>query len=278
MAEVVGALFDEFVQGGLLDDADVTLVSARFVKWDYLGKSRGGDVLALKLSLRDSEGTVHDDHLSCGKLDFFVPSEDGKKAVPVGKATKLNINTNAIAFLISLINADTRGQLAAKIRSTDDISVIDGVNIHIKRVDQPKRANIVNPAIEVAGSDRTPQQLTVTKVNAYAGEAAPAGTAAPAAAAPVAAPVAAPAAAAPAGGASDAAADLLQQLTLAAGGSIAKSKVATAAFNDPDMKAKAAAERTAILSIIVTDAFLTGAAVAARGLVFDKAAGTIAMG
>lgn len=169
-----GAMFDEFVQTGLLDDADVVVLRARFEQWDYRGKQ--APVLALGLDLldlRDPEAKVVDEHLSAGDLKFFVPSADGKQAMPCGAQLKLNINTNAAAFIISLMNADARQQMATKLKGSDDISIIEGMALHIKRKDQPKRPGIAAPehaAAPGAAPDRPRQQLIVTAVHTYPGE------------------------------------------------------------------------------------------------------------
>lgn len=272
--EARGALFDQFVVGGLIDDADITLRSARFVPWDYNG-TVNPPVLGLKLEMVDGEGNVHTDHLSAGDLKFFVPSGDGKKAIPVGKQEKLNINTNAVAFLVSLMNADTRGELTAKIKTTDDISIIDNSRLHIVRKAQPKRPNIVAPEVVPGQAKPDPRQLTVEKVLAYPWE-----TAAPTPVAQAAAPAvaqvqaAAPAAvAAPAGAAAAQSATLLTQLIAEAGGSIKVGQIAGQVFKL--MKDNPAAERNAVLGTILTPAFLGSDLVKGNGLVYDPQAGTV---
>ena len=265
MASEVGASFDEFVQGtGRLDDVAVKIQSARFSNWDYKGKI-AQPVLALKLELMDGEGVLHEEYLSAGDLKFFVPSNDGKKAIPVGSQAKLNINTNAVQFLIDLLNADTKGEWAAKIKGTDDISVLDGGTIHVVQKAQPKRASIS----AVPGQENvTKTVLSVSKVLIYPWEAGKA--AAPAAKAP-AAGAAAPAAAAgpaPTGAAADAAGPILLGIVAEAGGEIKKQAIAGKVFGNPDVKAMTAAERNAILGIIVKDEFLLSEAVTSLGLVY----------
>src|SRR3954463_13477960 len=98
MAVEQGAIFDEFVEGGLLDDADVLVRSARFAKWNYNGTQK--DSLFLRTVLVTDDGKEHEEYLSAGDLRFFVPSSDGTKAVPVGAQTKMNINSNFGAFIL----------------------------------------------------------------------------------------------------------------------------------------------------------------------------------
>lgn len=289
-----GAMFDEFVVSGLIDDADVTIESARFVSWDYKGQVQP-PVLALQLWLVDGDGNKHDDYLSAGDQKFFVPSSDGRKAIPVGSQQKLNLNTNAVEFLISLMNADTRGQLAAKLRAGDDIGIIDGVKVHVVRKAQKKRAGIQIQATAPDPSQpgQAPRQktvLTVEKLIAYpweaAGAAASASTQAPAGAVAAGAP--APVAAAPAGNGAAGpavAADLqattvgtLLQTVAESGGSIKKSQIAGKVFSNPDVKAMPTPVRNSLLGLIVRADFLTSEAVASMGIKYDAASDTVALG
>lgn len=189
---VVGALFDEFVQGGLLDDADVLVKLSRFSSWDYNGK-QPTPVLAIKLVMVDGENNEHEQYLSSGEMRFFVPSPDGTVAIPVGAQKKLNLNTNAVAFLLSVMNADTQGQLAAALKATGNVSLLEGVRMHVVRKAQPKRTGL----IQAPGTEGQPQrektQLLCEKILAYAGQAAP-----PAGVKAAAVPAATAAAAAPA--------------------------------------------------------------------------------
>jgi len=257
-----GAMFDEFVQGGLLDDADVTIKSARFVTWDYRGKAV--PVLALNVKLEDGDGAEHDEYLSSGDLKAFVPSNDGKEALAVGSQTKLNSNTNAVAFILSVINADTKGELAAKIRATSDISVLDGTKVHVIRKNQPKRSGIP-VVVQEGGNQRVPQRLEVEKILSYAWEAGSSnGSSAKASTAN------APAAT---GGVDDE----LEGQTLGAlmsilganGGSMKKAMLAGKVFGDEFVKGLPAPIRNKILGRIVKDEFLKGELASGSGISFD---------
>lgn len=260
-----GAMFDEFSQGGLIDDADVTVKSARFIRWDYLGTQP--EVLALQVLLEDTEGKTHDEKLSAGELKFFVPSEDGKKAIPVGTATKLNSNTNIAHFVQSIFNADTRGELAGKLKTTDDISILDGLKFHLRRVDQPKRSGLPTQTNPDGSQKRTPQRIEVSKINAYPWESAPAaGTATAAAPAAAGATQQAPA--------GDADLDAMTMGVLfsilgANNNSIAKTAIAGKVFNDPEAKALDAPIRNKVLARIVNDAFLKGEMATGAGIKYD---------
>ena len=151
---------DTFVRGGMLDDADVTINTLRLVEWDYNGNV---DVpcLALHLNAVDSEGNEHDEYLSAGDIKRLKPSEDGKKAISVGGATGLNMNSNAGIFLTSLINGGF-----PKDRVSNDLSVFDGTLVHVRRIAQAQRAGFQPTRKE--GREAT--VLTVEKVISLPGE------------------------------------------------------------------------------------------------------------
>jgi len=279
-AEERGAMFDEFVATGGFGEGEATVKMARFNNWDYRGKV-ANPILALRLDLVDAQGGEHEEQLSAGELRFFVPSSDGKKAIPVGSQTKLNVNTNAVIFLLSLMNADTRGEMTKRLRAGDDISILDGLKVYLISEAAPKRATI--QAATTPGQEaRVQTVLKVQKVLAYPWEAN--GAAAPAvaaAAAPAAAAPAAPAAAAPAAAAASGENDVLAAQTLlniiaTNGGSIAKSALAGKVFSDPEVKKLAVPVKNAILSLVVNDAFLTGPVVTGMGMKFEN--GTVSLG
>lgn len=276
MAEV-GATYDEFVQGaGRLDDVDVTIKTARWSQWDYRGKV-DPPVLALAVIAIDPEGAEHEEYLSCGDLKFFVPSSDGKKAVPVGATTKLNINTNAVAFILSVMNADTRGELAAKLRSSDDISILDNVKLHVVQKPQPKRAGIIAAPGILSAEGKT--QLLAEKLLAYpweAGAQTSGAKAAPAAAQQQQAPKAGNGAPPAPDPHAEMATGTLITIVSEAGGSIKKTAIAGKVFSNADMKAQPAPVRNAVLGLIVRDDFL--ASLAETGIAYDKATGMVSLG
>jgi len=257
--------------GGFLDDADVTAKTLRFVLWDYGGKAPMS--IALKVDMEDDEGKIHEQYYSAGDPTKMQPGTDGKAIVPIAGATGLNVNTNAVAFISSLVNA---GFPEDKIGN--DISVFDGIGVHVNQVAQPKRPGLKKPEM---GEPKT--YLLVTKINRLPWEAAPKPVAkgAPAAAKPAvptgprpvpppAAAAAAPAAAPVEASASDngnlvekARATVLAILA-EKGGAILKTKLPTEAFrtlsNDPD--------RNAIVTMVFQDGFIA-AAVADGAFAFD---------
>lgn len=274
MAEVVGVAFDEFVQGGLLDDADVTVKRARWETWDYNGKQ--APIFALGLDLEDSDGQVHNEHLSCGELRFFVPSADGKLAVPSGTAKKLNLNTNAVAFILSFMNADTAGAITAAFKVQGDISLLEGVKMHVIRKAQPKRAGlaiVADPATAQPGQTvREKTQLLCEKVLAYVG-----GAAAPGAVANKTAPAAAAAPAVAADPNEDLAVGALIGMLGENGNTLKQGVIAGKFFSSAAVKAMelTAPVKNAILGIIVKPAFLGASD---RPWSYDAASNTVTMG
>lgn len=156
--------------GGLIDDADVTIERARFVQYDFEGKTEGGAAaLCLLLLLKDSEGGEHPQYFSAGNLAYFVPSEDPKNEdlngitiVKVGEKDSMNGGTNCAIMLNSLVQA---GFPEDKL-DAGDVRVLEGLVGHVNRVPQPKRSNIAKKE-----GARDPMVLVFTKILSIPGEA-----------------------------------------------------------------------------------------------------------
>lgn len=224
----------DFIEGGLLDDADVIVKEARFALWDYNGQAK--QTAALRVVFVDGEDKTHEQYYSAGDPERYVPSDDGCSLIITGTSSGLNKTSNAALFITSLVNADAKvGELLAG----GNISKIDGLRAHVNRVAQQKRAGL-------AGSDDGKNRtiLLVTKIIALPGQ-KPSG--AKKGGAPT--PAATASKAAPAAGGGDAseldgkAAGYLLQILAERGGSVAKKEVPTLVFQaannakDPD-KAK----------------------------------------
>ena len=141
--------------GGLMDDVTVTWKKVRFALWDY-----GGAVaprLALAIDMETDDGNSFTQYYSAGDTKHFIPSADGKKAVPVGDKTRISGSTNMSQLMESLVNA---GFPTAKL--SDDASVLDGLQVHMNRQLQPKRANL---PVQKEGKDNS--VLVVTRVIRY---------------------------------------------------------------------------------------------------------------
>jgi hypothetical protein len=234
--------------GAFLDDIDVTLKECRFVTWDYMGKANPST--ALKVTMEEPDGITHEQYYSAGDPSKVTPSPDGKTLIPQAGATGLNNNTNALAFISSIINA---GFPEDKLGS--DASVFDGLGAHVNQVAQPKRAGLKD-------QKEGKTYLLVTKITRLPWDAKPAKLpkGAPAGPRPVApVPAAAPvASAAPANGTptnemiEKARVTVISILT-EKGGSVPRSKLSQEAFrllsSDPD--------RNAIVKLVYDDGFLT---------------------
>lgn len=146
---------DDFIQGGLTDDVDAVINSLRFVKYDYQGKAE--ECLALRLDFTQADGTKGDQHYSAGDLKRLIPSEDGKRALPVGGSGNLVISSNAGQFIMSIINNGF-----PKTNLSDDISVFENMGVHLRRVNQIKRAGLSQPAPAEGGREKT--VLVVEKI------------------------------------------------------------------------------------------------------------------
>lgn len=141
--------------GGLIDDVDVTIKECKFVAWDYNGNIQE-PVLALGVTFVDDDGNEADQYFSAGDLKSFVPSKDGKQALPVGTKTGLNDGSNFALFLLSALNAGFPED-----RLESDISIFTGMYCHIKRIPQPKRSGIADT--NTSGREKT--VVTIEKIH-----------------------------------------------------------------------------------------------------------------
>ena len=248
--------------GGFLDDCDVVLKECRFVVWDYMGKAERPSV-ALKVTMEEQDSSAlslsHEQYYSAGDPEKMVVSPDGKK-VDVAGAKGLNQQTNAIAFIASIISA---GFPEEKI--TDDVSVFDGLLCHVNQIAQPKRVGLKD-------QKEGKTYLLVTKILRLPWEAEaqkPArGAPTKKTASPVVQHPSAPAPAAPVvqavaptdipadSGVEDKAKATILQILAEKGGSVAKAKLPTEAFralsNDSD--------RNAVVTLVFQEPFLKQAA------------------
>jgi len=238
--------------GFTIDDVDVVLEKCRFRLWDYNG-TIPNPILGLEVVYRDDEGGEATQVYSAGDTKHFVPSEDGSEAMQVGSLPTLAETTNAMAWMVSLVNA---GFPEDKIG--DKVSVFEGTRVHVNQVPQPKRKGLKNPG---TGADKN--ILLVSKIHTYPWDpkAGKTGPKAAAPKAPVAAKAAAPAVAgtvakavAPAAPAADAGElnGLAMETLLGKGGAIPKAQIAQEAF-----KALAThPQRNALVQMVYKDEFL----------------------
>lgn len=242
------------IGGGLLDDVVATVKEARIALFDYNGKAAVA-VPAIKLTLAIEGEEDVEQFWSVGKNTDWMPSEDGKKLVAIGKATAIVQSSNGAIFLSSVVNA---GFPADKI--TDDITFLEGLQAHWARVPAPKREGLVKTP-RADGKEFEATILTIDKIVAMPWEKkvpqapkAPATTGAPATAAPGAAVVtAAPPAAAAANG------DIAEELQgiilaiVAEVGEVAKTKLPSLLLP----KVTDASKRTPMVQLAFKDDFLS---------------------
>lgn len=182
---------ETWTTGGMIDDADVEVMEAEFVLFDYNGQQPEGPALRLGLKdLSSEDSPVVQQYWSAGKKENFVPTDDGKGLLPVGKATGLSKSSNLAALFDSLLK---KGFPVDKIDNVTDTIV--GGRFHMNKVTLPK----IKSADGSESKDRT--ALVVTNVIKWPWDKAKGGAkTAPkaASAAPSSAPSASPAPSAPA--------------------------------------------------------------------------------
>jgi hypothetical protein len=124
--------------GGLLDNEDVKVTESRFAMFDYGGKAQPVPAIMWKLDRMDGSAQVIQ-YWSIGKSTDWMPSDDGKELLPIGKVTELVSSSNGMLLLSSLVNA---GLSESKLG--EDISIFDGMECHVNRVAAPTRKGMVN--------------------------------------------------------------------------------------------------------------------------------------
>ena len=117
--------------GGLIDDVDVTVKEAIFEAFDYNGKADATPALKMTIQAADIELVQY---YSMGKMNDWIPSDDGKQLLSVGSATSIRLSSNGGIFLKSLVDS---GFPADKLG--DDISILDGLQAHMIQVPEPSR-------------------------------------------------------------------------------------------------------------------------------------------
>lgn len=138
--EVAGIRYGDMIPGGLIDDVNAIVVSARFVVWDY-GKGEIEKTF-LNLTLKpDDDASEHEQYFSAADPADWVPNADGTSLVrPAGtESTKpLNNNTNFAQLMASIENAGFPPEML----EGNDISVLDGLYGHWRREAQPERKGL----------------------------------------------------------------------------------------------------------------------------------------
>ena len=144
--------------GGLLDDVDVTFKGCCVSMFDYNGTQPAVPAIKVECQLADG-GEIAEQYWSAGSAKDWMPSEDGKKLVAIGKATTLVRSSNAGILMESIINS---GFPEDKI--SDDISALNGMEVHMMRVPAPKRGGLTKTA-RADGREFESTVLTVSKIH-----------------------------------------------------------------------------------------------------------------
>lgn len=148
---------DEFVQGGLLNDADVEVVKSRIAMFDYQGSRP--EVCSLELTLLDNNGDEHVQNWTMGGEGEFGPSSDGKFVMALGDKRSLNKGSNYDILVESLMRCGMPKGII-----TEDVSILEGTKGHVLRVPAPTR-NIEGSKKREDG--RVPTILTFSDVKSF---------------------------------------------------------------------------------------------------------------
>lgn len=139
MAKGVASLAPEsFASGGMFDDQDIRVVTARFEEFDYQGHA-DEPVCAIAVTMvatDDEDGDERVQYYSIGPLAKFTPSADRKSAVPSKEGTGINKSTNGALFLANLVTAG----FPVDRLTAGDLSVMDGCVLHVNQMAAPKRS------------------------------------------------------------------------------------------------------------------------------------------
>lgn len=152
---------EEYTTGGLLDDANVTILEADYCMFDYQGKA-ASPVPALHIKMKDEDGEEHDQYWSCGNADSFRPTEDGTGLDPIGRRSTLVKTANAALFFTWLfgkadfpmdkISDDERG-----------IGVLVGMECHVVRV----KGNTKMKRKDSRGEDQDLEVLVIDEISTF---------------------------------------------------------------------------------------------------------------
>lgn len=262
----VSFLPSDQVQGGSLSDVDALIHSARFETFNYRGQADPVCALLVTYLPKGMDVDVDDipDHLkqaySCGPLDKYTPSDDGKYVIAASAAKGFNKSSNVAMFFTALVN---KGFPMEKL-GAGDISCLDGMDVHLVQVTQPKREGLKG-----ADDSKSRGIVLIDRINALPGEgtaAAPAAAAAPAKAKKESAPKATAGQAAASAGKVSAtdpeivgsAQATIAQLAMENGGKITKAEIAGKIFKALSDEKDAARKNAIIQAAYKDDTLKTG--------------------
>lgn len=135
-----------------------TVVEASFAIFDYDGKADPAPTAELVIQPEEGGEPVKQ-NWSVGKATDWMPSEDGKRLIAIGKANSINTSSNLALFITSLVNAGYPEDIG------DDLGVLVGLEAEFTRVAAPKR-----PGLPTKEGEREKQVLIITEIYALPGE------------------------------------------------------------------------------------------------------------
>jgi hypothetical protein len=125
---------DDFQEGGLLDDKDVTITDAAIVSFDFRGHV-DPPVCCLMIEMTpdadpdaDTEVTPRQEYYTIGELSKFTPSADGKYYLAVRPGTHMGKRTKAALFLRKIREV---GFEMARLAPPNGIKGLVGVRAHV---------------------------------------------------------------------------------------------------------------------------------------------------
>lgn len=230
---------------GLLDGADVTIKTLRYVVRDRTNPRTAltGDTrLYIEAIFVDDEGREHTEYYSIGDTTKFVPSPDGRKALPVVDGARFSANSKGIKLIASLVNSGFPED-----RLADDLGVFSGTVGHVRRTTLPR----------IAGQEKDATILEFTQIHKlpWEKEEKEKKAAAPKSSRKAADPVP------PSDGVREKAVSTLMEILTENGGEILRQKVAPAAFK----LLATDADRNAVVSLVFREDFLRSV----EGVSFD---------
>lgn len=231
---------DTFVEGGggILNDVNATIVKARFVMFDYQGKSEPAP--AIMFTLQPEDGDEQEQAWSLGSTQDWRPSEDGRYILlinPNKTDAKLNKNSNGGILLHSMKEKGVPGTILA-----GDISKLEGMKCHWVQI--PDTRNLTKG--KKTGKDGKQYDKTILVVSTVVS--LPTGSATTA----IPAGVAGPAVPSAASDITESAIATLTHLVLEAGDAFAKKDLAGKAMAVLEGNAK----KTQILQVMFKDEFI----------------------
>lgn len=237
--------------GGMVPEGDYDVVDAKFASWDYNGTVATA-VPALGVEFKN-EDQSYVQWYSAGDMRNLAPTEDGKRLRKVGSSGGLNDGSNCYQFLTALIRAGF-----SEDKLVNDISVIIGMRVAV--VHEATQERDIKGQKKKAGV-----MVVIGKIHSLPGEKKAATTrAAGKGAGKTNGSAESNAALAP-----KATEALIASLKEADGKELAKKALSTAVFK----KVQADPDRSAILNLVIQDAFLSS--LSESGVLYDADKGAV---